>query len=102
MSDKLNRTIGNRLRRLRVARGYGTAKAFAGYLNLRESRWNNLENGHPLRRDVALLLVQKVPGLSLDWLYLGRSGGLSVQLARDLGLADAPPQTPSRRNSTTS
>ena len=57
MSDKLNRTIGNRLRRLRVARGYGTANAFARYLDLPPSRWNNLENGFPLSKEVALLLI---------------------------------------------
>ena len=101
MSAKKNRTIGNRLRQLRQARGHLHANSFARYLNIPASRWNNLERGFPLSKEVALLLVRKVPGLSLDWLYLGKTDGLSVRLGRALGAIPADEQQPAR-NSTTS
>lgn len=53
-------------------------------------RWNNVENGKPLGNDLALLLVRKCPGLTLDWLYNGNRGGLSVSMDQRLnGLGEA-------------
>jgi hypothetical protein len=51
---------------------------------------------------VAFLLLRRVSGLSLDWLYLGRTDGLSMRLGRKLGEFTEEPPTPSRRNNTTS
>jgi hypothetical protein len=77
--------VAQRLEQLRLALGYQTAAAFAGYLDISAQRWNNVEGGFPLSKDVAFKLVQKVPGLTLDWLYFGRADGLPVALARRLG-----------------
>jgi hypothetical protein len=82
-----------RARALREALGYTTSNAFAAFLGIGYQRWNHVENGHPLAREIALLLVQKVPGLTLDWLYLGRTEGLPIALARALGVFDTPQAT---------
>ena len=101
MSDKKNKVIGRRLRHLRKSLGYEYANTFARYLGIQDNRWNNLENGYPLSKEIAFLLVRKVSGLDLNWLFLGRTDGLSRALAQRLGF-EAPP-TPSRReNDTTS
>ena len=99
MPSKTSNTVAGRLRQLRQAKGYRDAISFATFLGLRRSHWGNLENGYPLTRDMALLLIRKVPGLSLDWLYLGRVEGLSIPLARQLGISVDAPASP-RRNST--
>jgi hypothetical protein len=65
-------------------------------------RWNNLENGYPLSKEFALLLVRRMSGLSLDWLYFGRTDGLSDGMGQRLGEFPERPPTPSRRNNTTS
>lgn len=75
----------DRLKRLRAALGFKTATAFAAFLDIGNQRYNGFENHYPLSREVAFLIVRKVPGLSLDWLYFGRIDGLSVGLARSLG-----------------
>ena len=101
MADKKNKTVGRRLRHLRRSLNYQHANTFAHSLGISDNRWRNLENGYPLGKEVAFLLVQKIPGLSLDWLYYGRNEGLSIRLGQRLGeFPDEPP--PSRRNSTTS
>lgn len=101
MSDKKNVTIGKRLRHLRQMRGYRHGNTFAAFLGIPSTRWNNLENGYPLSKEVAFLLVRKVPGLSLDWLYFGKTDGLSIRLARQLGeLPEDLPASPRRNNNT--
>ena len=102
MADKKSKTVGRRLRHLRQALNYRHANTFAHFLGIADNRWNNLENGYPLSKEVAFLLVQKVSGLSLDWLYYGRTDGLSKSLGQRLGEFPEEPLTPSRRNNTTS
>lgn len=79
-----------RLVRLREALGYSTATAMAKFLDVGQQRWANYENGFPLSKDMVFRLVQTVPGLTSDWLYFGRSGGLPVDLARLLGELGPP------------
>ena len=102
MADKKTKTVGRRLRHLREALGYQHGNAFARHLGIMDARWYNLENGYPLSKEVAFLLVQKVSGLSLDWLYYGRTDGLSKGLDKKLGGFPEGPPTPSRRNTNTS
>lgn len=73
-----------RLELLREVLGYKTQAAFADFLGVSPQRWNNYVIGLPLPRDMALHLVRKVPGLTTDWLFMGRPEGLSYQLARKL------------------
>jgi len=77
--------IAERARVLREAMDYDTSNAFAAFLGVSPQRWNNIETGLPLSNQMAFLLVQKVPGLTLDWLYFGKADGLPLELARRLG-----------------
>ena len=74
-----------RLRLLRKVHGYETGAAFAAFLGISVQRWNNVEIGHPLGKDLAFTLVKKIPGLSLDWLFYGNPAALPVELAKRLG-----------------
>jgi len=74
-----------RLKRLREALGYETQTAFAERLGISLGRWNNFENGKPLSHEIVTKLLRLVPGLTSDWLYYGRTGGLPVETARWLG-----------------
>ena len=77
--------VAMRLRHLRAVLGEHNAKAFAERLGIEYKRWNNFENGSPLSREAAFMLVRAVPGLTLDWLYFGERAGLSYDLAVRLG-----------------
>ena len=82
-----NDAIARRLRILRhhvTGSDFGAQARFAAKLGLEYRRWNNYECGHNLSRDVAMLLVTTIHGLTLDWIYLGREDGLSRSLHRDL------------------
>ena len=95
--SKQDDPLAERLSRLRKSLGYETGVAFAAFLGISAQRWNNIEGGYPLSKDMAFKLVQSVPGLTLDWLYFGRADGLPLDLARRLGELGA-----SARKSTTS
>ena len=86
-----NELVGQRLRRLREAQGYDSQGAFAALLGVSAPRWNQVENGMPMSRDIAFRLVKAVPGLTLDWLYFGKPDGLPLELARRLGELSSQP-----------
>ena len=76
-----------RARRLREAMGFngrGAQQAFAELLGIERGRWNNVECGAPLGKEMALRIVRKFPGVTLDWLFLGRPEGLTAEMARML------------------
>lgn len=79
-----------RLKRLREMLGFDTSLAFANFLDISAQRYNHFENGKPLSREVAFRLVQRVPGLTLDWLYFGKASGLPIELAKQLGEFQLP------------
>lgn len=91
------KSVGERLALLRRALGYETQSLFATKLGFGVSQWNNFERGMPLPFPAANKLMAKINGLSLDWIYYGRDGGLSVkllnqiesQLTKDSGAASA-------------
>jgi hypothetical protein len=53
-------------------------------MGIEVKRWNNFERGSPLSKEIAFVLVTKIPGLTLDWLWRGVEDGLSVKLQREL------------------
>jgi transcriptional regulator with XRE-family HTH domain len=69
-----------RLRRIRTHIAGDSQTEFAKRLGISLSRWNNIENGVPLGRDVAFRLVNAIPGLTLDYIYFGKPGGISYDL----------------------
>jgi hypothetical protein len=78
-----------RLILLREALGFKKATAFAAHVNLDYKRYHNFERDNPIPRDAALTLVRAIPGLTTDWLYLGREEGLSFSLLSKLREAGA-------------
>ena len=48
-------------------------------------RWNNVTRGVPLGKDLMRRLVMRFPGLTTDWLWFGRTDGMSVETAEALG-----------------
>jgi hypothetical protein len=84
------------LREVMGFRGHGSQKAFAEHLGISEDRWGNFERGHPLSKEVAILLVQKCPGVTLDWLLLGKVEGLTLRMARALGVLEGYPKAGAR------
>lgn len=82
-----------RLRRLRDAYGYATAAAFAAFLDIPVTTYNSFENGAALSRQAAFRIAQRLPGVSLDWLYFGKPDGLPLEVARRLRLLEPGKRT---------
>ncbi|WP_316196313.1 MULTISPECIES: helix-turn-helix transcriptional regulator [unclassified Bradyrhizobium] len=91
--------VAGRLRLLRKVVSGENQTAFAARIGIEPKRWNNFERGSPLSKEVAILLVQKFPDITLDWLFLGRSDGLTVKRQRELEEAGKSGMTPAKRPS---
>jgi transcriptional regulator with XRE-family HTH domain len=80
--------------RMRVLResygfsGHGGQQAFAKHLGVGGNRWSNVENGRDLGIELALIIVERCPGTSLDWLYLGKADGLTLSTMQRLGIIE--------------
>src|SRR4029453_1892675 len=70
--------------------GRGASSRMALRLGITFHHWYNVLRGSPLSIALAQRIVLKVPGVSLDWLYLGRPEGRSCQIAEKLGYGAAP------------
>ncbi len=73
-----------RLRWLRDAEGAKNSTEWARRIGWSLPQLSNYENGVRLSLDAAITLRGKVAGLTIDWLFLGAEGGLSVDLAQRL------------------
>lgn len=83
--------VARRLRALRWlfgGRENSTQEGFAAQLGLGSRRWSNFENGHPLSKEVALKIVSVFPSITLDWLWLGRTSGMTHAMAEELARAE--------------
>lgn len=69
--------VAARMRLLREVMNQPTQAAFAARYGFTHKQWNNIERGYPLTHTAAIQLVKALPGLSLDWIYLGMIGNLS-------------------------
>jgi transcriptional regulator with XRE-family HTH domain len=69
-----------RLKQLWRTDGYATSAKFAKALGISPARLSNAENGYPLSIEVARLIKNLIPGVTLDWLYDGDEAGLAVAL----------------------
>jgi hypothetical protein len=81
--------IKHRLALLKIvlADRWATSKQIAEAIGIGYKNYNSVEKSGALSTQIALALVQHVPGLTLDWLWRGREEGLSVDLARKLDQA---------------
>ena len=75
-----------RARKLREAMGFQTQKAFAEQYGFTMAQWNNYERGSPIPYRAAQSLARKIGGLSVLWILEGDESGLSLDMARKLGL----------------
>jgi hypothetical protein len=80
----------DRLRRLWTAYDFPTAAAFARFLDIPLTTYNSFENGAPISRRVVFRICERMPGITSDWLYFGKSDGLPFEVLRRLGLLDPP------------
>jgi len=85
---KSNDPIPQRLRAIRIAQGFDQANDFATMLGVTPNRYGNIEAGSSeLSKEIAFLIVEKVPGLTLDWLFLKSRDGLNPALHQRLEVA---------------
>ena len=82
--DGRDNAIAKRLRLLRKAQGDDSSAVWARRMDMTPQQYSNYESGYPLPRDAAITLATRVPGLTTDWLFMGREEGLSVELCRRL------------------
>jgi hypothetical protein len=76
-----------RLKCLRMAVSGDNQTAFAAQLGIEANRWNNMERGSPLSKEVAFLIVRRFPDISFDWLFRGKDDHLTVKRQRELAEA---------------
>ena len=72
-------------RRLRIMREIlagANQTEFAKLLGVDFKRWSNYERGYPLPREVAFLIDERFPGMSIEWLWYGRTTALSFEKFR--------------------
>jgi plasmid maintenance system antidote protein VapI len=82
LTDETKRLIA-----LRELHSGDNQTAFATLIGIDVKRWNNFERGSPLSKEIAFILVKKFPGLTTDWLWLGKEEGLPSRLQRELAEA---------------
>jgi transcriptional regulator with XRE-family HTH domain len=81
--------VGKRLKAVRLASGI-ERKEFVTRLGIGFADWNNYEDARMLVPPLSAgKLVELVPGLTLDYIYLGRTNGLDADLHRKLIEAEA-------------
>lgn len=86
---KIDRDTARRLQILRAYAGCADSQTrFAHQYGFTVKQWNNFERGFSLPRDAAIQLVQKFPGLTLDWLHLGKVDGMPGVLRTELEAAE--------------
>ena len=62
-----------RLKALRFMIAGENQTSFAARIGIEVKRWNNFERGSPLSKEIAILLVQKIPGPLLFKITLEQS-----------------------------
>jgi hypothetical protein len=72
--------------------GRGASGRMAQRLGITFHHWYNVLRGSPLSIALAQRVVLNFPGVSLDWLYLGRPEGLSCEIVETLGYGAAHSQ----------
>jgi hypothetical protein len=73
---------------LRKAEGDPKPVVWARRVGWSISQLSNYESGVPLSKNAAIGLAVLIPGLTTDWLFLGREQGLSVDLLQRLKAAE--------------
>ncbi len=66
-----------RMRAIRRASAHPGIEAFCKFLGITRSRLSNVENGHPISRQMQDLIVQKMPWVSRSYLVDGNEDALT-------------------------
>jgi hypothetical protein len=66
-----------RLRAIRRSSAHPTPELFCKFLGIERSRLSNLENGHPIGRDMQDRIVTKMPTISRSYLMDGEEDALT-------------------------
>jgi len=82
LSDNDNE-IAQRIRLVRKLSGLDQQQ-FAKRIGIPYKSWNHYETGYPMRREVLVTLLRHVEGLSVDWLWFGRTGNMPAGLLKQL------------------
>lgn len=69
-----------RLQLLREIISGDSQRDFAQKIGIDLKRWNNFERGFPVPRDVAIMIVDNIPGVSVDWIWFGWPNNLSQEM----------------------
>jgi hypothetical protein len=77
----------------------GASLRMAQRLGITPTVWSNVLTASPLSIRLAQRIVLTFPGVSLDWLYLGRPEGLRCQIAEKLGYGATRPSDAEQKNS---
>lgn len=67
---------------LRIALGYATQAGWASWLGMGEKRWANFERGFPVSTSACAILIQKVPGITRDWILDGVESGMPLHIIK--------------------
>jgi transcriptional regulator with XRE-family HTH domain len=73
-----------RLRLLRQLLGGLSQTEMAERLGFEMKRWNNWERGYPIGAVGAIAIIQKIPGMSAEWLWFGLEGNLSQSFLKQI------------------
>lgn len=76
-----------RVRLVRIYHGMNQTE-FARFLGFDYKQWNHYERGYPMPRQAAFILREKIPGLSIDWLWFGDEGHIETGFLKRLKMMD--------------
>lgn len=85
--DPFRLAVGERLKALRLAKGFDTIRAFAKDLGVEEDRYTTWEKGKALIPPQSVADLIDRFGVTADWLYFGDPAGLSQTLYSELRAA---------------
>lgn len=93
-----NQAVRERLKSLREAYRIESQEKMADRLSIPSDRYNSAERpkGNGLSLEVAIRICERFPGVTLDWLFLGKTALLPFDLANALGgrpIGSEPPST---------
>lgn len=92
---KIEGNVEAYIRRLRILREVVCGSSdisqqeFADRLGIDMKRWNNYERGYPVPREIAFMLHNEFPGVSIEWIWFGNPNNLSPQYRQKIDAIEA-------------
>ena len=83
-SEEWKRQVGQRLRAVRTAAGYRTAREFAEKLDIEENTLTSWERGERLIEPEDLAHVRELTNVTADYIYYDDPSGLPPELVPNL------------------